>query len=357
MPMLTRLLLALSTAQGAAGGDAPGDPRLVRALHLDLFGRPPTRAERAECTGVETRALVNRIVGSREFWQAWFEEELYYFLLIDTFRPTAPAVVEIPDRLADGTLTAPEAIHRILLSPNFSGRNPGADTFVTVVLEQCLGTTVQENPMLLAAGKKMYDGNAATIFGQAGRSQADVVKIVLDQPSFQRRLADRQWGRLFGTPLPREEGRRAEERLRADPRAFPDLVREWVSSPAYVERLGRPRPKSPLQFVRSLYVDLLDRPPTDEEFRWTRNATRALSDPGPLRAVLARLLLASPKADVPKSSPEDASGWVRGEFLRLLAREPAEKELRTFLAALGQGGSKPADVIEALVTHPEYGYY
>ncbi|MCI0586612.1 MAG: hypothetical protein L0323_07210 [Planctomycetes bacterium] len=355
--MLTRLLLALPAVQGAAGADAPGDPRLVRALHLDLLGRAPTRAEREESAGVDPRGLVDRIVGTREFWQAWFEEELYYFLLIDTFRPTAPAVVEIPDRLAEGALTAPEAIHRILLSPNFSGRNPGADTFVTVVLEQCLGTTVQESPMLLAAGKKMYDGHAATLLGQAGRGQADVVKIVLDQPAFLRRLADRQWGRLFGTPLPREEGRRAEERLRADPRSFPDLVREWAASPAYVERLGRPRQKGPLQFVRSLYVDLLDRLPTDEEFRWTRNATRALSDPGPLRAVLARLLLASPKAAVPKSPPEDATGWVRGEFLRLLAREPAERELRSFLASLGEGGSKPADVIEALVTHPEYGYY
>ncbi|HET6202624.1 MAG TPA: hypothetical protein VFI25_07455 [Planctomycetota bacterium] len=355
--MLPPLLLAALPLPGLPGGDGPADARLVRALHLDLLGRTPTRGEWSEALDAPRERLLDRLVGGRSFWQAWFEDELYYFLLIDGFRPTSPAVVEIPELLADGSLTVPEAIHRILLSPNFSGRNPGADTFVTVVLEQCLGMTVQDNPTLLAAGKRMYDGHAVTIFGQSGRGQADVVKIVLEQPAFLRRLAERQWTRLYGALFPREEARRAEERLAADPRAFGEIVREWAGSPAYAERLGRPRAKSPLQLARSLFVDLLDRPPTDEEFRWTRNATRALSDPEPLRAVLSRLLLSSGKAGLPKSAPEDPASWVREQFLRLLAREPSARELRTFVGILSERGSGPSEVIEALVTHPEYGYY
>jgi len=356
-PMSTRFLLALLPLAAPPGGDGTADPRIVRSLYLDLCGRTPTRNERSEAGSLSREELVDRLVAAREFWQVWYEDELYYLLLIDGFRPTAPPVVEIPDRLSDGSITVAEAVHRILLCPNFSGRNPGADTFVTVVFEQCLGVTVQDNPSLLAAGKKMYDGYPAAIFGRQGRSQADVVAIVLEQPAFLGRLAGRQWTRLFGTPFPREEARRAEERLRAEPGSFETLVREWAGSPAYAERLARPRAKSPLQFVRSLYVDLLDRPPTDEEFRWTRNATRALSDPEPLRALLARLLLSSGKSGAPKALAEDPPAWIRDQFRRLLARDPGERELRTFAAVLATPGSGPADVIEALVTHPEYGFY
>ena len=355
--MLTAPILAALLAPALPGGDEPANPAFIRALHLDLFGRTPTEKERAGALGAPRSELADRLVGCLEFWKAWYDDELYYFLLIDNFRPTAPAVVEIPERLAAGEISVPEAIHRILLSPNFNSRNPGADTFVTVVLEQCLGITVQDNAGLLAAGKRMYDGYPSTLFGKQGRGQAEVVRIALEQPAFFQKVVEREWTRLFGKPIPREEGKRAAERFREDPRAFAPIVREWAGSPRYAERLAKPRPKSDLQFVRSLYVDLLGRPPTDEEFRWTRNATRALSDPGPLRAVLARMLISSGKADLPKNGPGDPSAWIRDRFLRLLAREPGEKELAAFVAALGSPGASPSDIVEALVTHPEYAFY
>ena len=95
----------------------------------------------------------------------WLEEELFYFLLLDNFRPRTRAIAAIPEGLRTGESTAHQAIGEILLSTGFSLRNPGNDTFVTVVLEQCLGLAVQErrHKATLEAGKRMYDGEKARL--------------------------------------------------------------------------------------------------------------------------------------------------------------------------------------------------
>lgn len=49
--------------------------------------------------------------------------------------------------------------------------------------------------------------------------------------------------------------------------------------------------------------------------------------------------------------------WVRGEFLRLLGREPTERETDAFVATLGEYGGEPKTIVLALVTSPEYQYY
>ena len=69
------------------------------------------------------------------FWRAWLEEQLYYFLLVDNFRPTSQRVLDAPGDLSKGKIGAREALHRIVLSASFDRRNPGPDTFVTVVME------------------------------------------------------------------------------------------------------------------------------------------------------------------------------------------------------------------------------
>ena len=47
---------------------------------------------------------------------------------------------------------------------------------------------------------------------------------------------------------------------------FPVLC-EWMSSPEYIGQLDKKRPRSHHQFVRSLYMDLLEREPEYQEFR------------------------------------------------------------------------------------------
>ena len=60
-----------------------------------------------------------------ELWGNWLDEQLYYFLLIDNFRPESESIRALPGELARGELDVVSAIHRIVLSPNFNQRNPG----------------------------------------------------------------------------------------------------------------------------------------------------------------------------------------------------------------------------------------
>jgi hypothetical protein len=155
-----------------------------RRLAYDLWGRPPTEDELAEFAAAGREATVDRLLGSRERWEAWYEDELYDLLLIDEFRPGADRLDDLPGRLADGRTNVRDALAEIAKSQQFNARNPGNDTYVTVVFEQFLGITVQSEKALLEEGKRMYDGRAATIFGKRGRSQADFVDIALAEPRF-----------------------------------------------------------------------------------------------------------------------------------------------------------------------------
>ncbi len=44
--------------------------------------------------------LLDEVLDSEGFWQNWLEEELYYFFLIDNFRPRSERVLAIPADLA-----------------------------------------------------------------------------------------------------------------------------------------------------------------------------------------------------------------------------------------------------------------
>src|SRR5205814_8795338 len=127
--------------------------------------------------GKPIAAVAEAITSTREFWDRWLEEQLYYFLLVSNFRPRSERVLAIPADIAAHKLDVREAIHLIALSSNFDQRNPGADTFVTVVMEQLAGLEVQKNPRHLEIGKKIYDGGDGVFLGTPGKCQADTVKI------------------------------------------------------------------------------------------------------------------------------------------------------------------------------------
>ena len=136
--------------------------------------------------------------------------------------------------------------------------------------------------------------------------------------------------------------------------AFFEIEKGWVLSPKYVERVPLQRTKSERAFIRTLFVDLLQRAPEEEELRNARNAVRALADPGPLKAVLAKLLLDSPKARLALEG--DAEAFIRHQFVRLLARDPKPAELAAYKKALDEGTAR-ATIVRALVTSAEYEGY
>jgi hypothetical protein len=299
--------------------------------------------------------VATELFGRDELFQEWYEQELLYFLLIDNFRP-ADDGGDLAKRLRAKELTVRDAIQATVIGQYFNQRNPGNDTFVTVVLEQLLGLKVQDkaNKKLLEAGKKMYDGSSSTLFGKTGKNQADIVKIVVGERAFLEHLARRSYKRLTGMDLDKDELAAVADRLEKEPTSFFEIERGWVLSPKYLERVPLLRTKSERAFIRGLFVDLLGRTPDEEEVRNARNGLRALADPGPLKAVLAKVLLDSPRASIPSGG--DSETFVREQFLRLLAREPKAPELDAFKKSLDAGTSRHT-VLRALVTSPEYEGY
>ncbi|MSR47057.1 MAG: hypothetical protein EXS13_08330 [Planctomycetes bacterium] len=347
---------APSSATAAKLSREPADRRFVRAVMIDLAGRSPLEVEWTAANGKPRGEWVHMVARSIAAAESFYEEELFYFLLIDNFRPSTDAFIEIPQMLVEHKISTREMLRQIVSSQFFNSRNPGNDTFVTVVLEQLLGFTVQKEPAVLDAGKRMYDGYTANFLGKSGSSQADLVRIAVEHLSLESCFLSRRFTSIFVDDPPKKRLAADAARLRADPLAWSEIVAGWINSQAYDERLAKPRPKSDRVFVRSLYADLFGRVPDYQEFRRCRNALLALSDSRPLRSVLIKLMLDSDAADALAAAAVDRNGYVRERFLQFLGREPTQGESSAFVRELGDGAN-PKLLLRALLTHSEYQSY
>ncbi len=335
-------------------------PRLLRRICLDVLHRTPTQAETTAYADADPLAIATALYSTEEAMQVWLEEELFYFLLLDNFRPTTPAILDLPRRLRARQVDVRTALGEILVSSGFSLRNPGNDTFVTVVLEQCLGLEVQDrrNTAILDAGKRVYDGRETRFLGGVGKSQADVVRLTLADARCTRHLLDRHHRRFFATGLAADADAEVAA-VHADPGTFFGVLAGWIASPRYQDPQRPPRPLSHHQFARSLYLDLLGRTPTYDELRMTRNAMLAMADPAPLRAVLVKLILDSGRARLPsRAGGESDAQFVARCFALFLRREPTADETAACVADVQ--GAPPASVarlVRALLTSADYASY
>ncbi len=333
--------------------------RRIRRLYLDLQWKSPTLPEIEEWYDKTHEEMVDSFLGSEETWSAWFEQQLYYLLLLDQFRPKEGKLVTLPARLAKGEIDAPRALEEIVRSQYFNARNPGNDTFVTVVLEQCLGLVVQqrENKPLLEAGKKMYDGYKTALFRDKGDSQADFVRIVFAQRDYYRSFLGRMWKELHGSPMEPKRLEAEAASLAENPGAYHALLRGWLTGPEYTRGCDEARTKPEIPYVRALFVDTLGRTPVYEEMRNVRNAFLSLADPTPIRLVMGRVLLESPEARIPVTAV-DPGRFVREQFVRLFARPPEARELDAFTKALKEDPRvTPRVVLWTLLSSPEYQSY
>ena len=337
--------------------DAAADRRFLRAISIDLTGRTPLAAEWKAALGKTRHQVIQEQAGGLQFWKGFYDEQLFYLLLIDNFRPSTPTFEELPRRLQQRRISVRDAVRLIVSSQFFNARNPGNDTFVTVVLEQLLGITVQKKVRTLEAGKRMYDGLPATFLGRKGSNQADLVRITVEDEGFERFLLSRQFEAIFHAPLPRKRLALDAVRLREKPQEFPEIVADWLMTRAYEERLEEPREKTDRVFVRSLFVDLLGREPSYQEFRRSRNALLALSDSAPLRSVLIKLMLDSDAVELPATDLQHAETLVTKLLLRFLCREPTRQEMMAFVAELQRPECTTKTLVRALLTHWEYHHY
>jgi len=330
-------------------------PGLLRSVYLDTLGRPPRAAERGDQLGRQLGEILPGLIHSHEAWNNWLEEQLYFFLLLDNFRPETETVLSLPASLAEGSMGIRDALHRIVLSSSFDLRNPGADTFVTVVMEQLLGVTVQNDKRQLEIGKHLYSGGKGIFLSQSGTSQSDVVRISIEDRRCMRHFLKREYERILREEPGTRELARWSRRLERTPRAYPGLLMEWFLSEAYGRRLESRQTLPNRHFVRSLYVDLTDALPGPDEGRRMRNALDGLADARPLRSVIARLMLDSDRVKLPaKTEIKDPTAWIGGLFERLLGRKATPEELRIFVKTFHEPACRPATVLHALLSHPEY---
>lgn len=331
------------------------DPGALRRTFLDLYGRPPLAEERKAWLGRPRADLVDQSLASEEFWANWLEEQLYFFLLVDNFRPTGDGIQGIPDELAAGRLGIREALRRICLSSSFDRRNPGADTFVTVVMEQIVGLVAQKNARELEIGKSLYDGAQGTFLGRSGGSQSDVVHIAFDDERFASHFIKREHERLLRRqPSPQDLSAWCALLVREDA-AFRAILAEWFRSPAYLVRLESRLQQPNRLFIHSIFIDLLGRRPTEGELQRMRSALDGLADSTPLRSLVARMIVDSGNALVPeRDAIPDPGAWIRELFERLLGRTPSASEVAAFLGSFANPACRPETVVYAIVSHPEY---
>ncbi len=331
--------------------------RFVRKVYFDCFGRGPTDLELLIASGQDRKSFVQSMVRSLEFYQTWYDQELFYFLLLDNFRPSTPVLVAIPSRLQNGQISVRDALQEICISQYFNSRNPGNDTFVTVVFEQLLGMKVQSHVELLEAGKKMYDGYDAKIFGVEGKNQSDVVKIAMRQADFFALYVRRLYKRMVGHEPPADVLAACVERFEKNPYGFGEMMCDWLLSEDYAATMEQLRPKTDEMYIRTIYVDLFGRQANFEEVRKLRNALLALSDKQPLRSVLVKIMLDSNLVSVPSKDRVDKSKWVAEQFLKFLGREPSEQELAGFVSVLDDPAGTTKLVLQGILTSAEYQYY
>ncbi|MFT5286403.1 MAG: hypothetical protein ACI8TQ_002571 [Planctomycetota bacterium] len=330
-------------------------PRVLRGLFVDLLARPPFEDERAAWTGRSIEELVDDLLGRQEFWEEWLQAQLYYFLLVDNFRPESDSVKRLPAELRMGKLGVRAVLSRIALSTSFDRRNPGADTFVTVVMEQMLGVDVQKNVRQLEIGKRVYEGSKGKFLGQSGSTQSDVVRIAIEDERCLLRFVEREYKRFVQSNLSSGQVRELAQRLIEDDRCYAQLLREWLLSEEYAKSFEQRVELPSRVFARSLHVDLFNKLPDQDEVRRVRSALDGLGDAGPLRSALVRILLDSGKVDLPqrKAIPNRAQ-WIGDQFLRFYGRPPSESELQTFVDTFRDPACRPETVVYALLTHSEY---
>jgi hypothetical protein len=308
---------------------------------------------------------VDLLLDSEETWRNWLEDECFHFLLIDQFRPVSDRVAALPAAMCAGRATYRDAHLAIALSSEFNARNPGNDTFCTVVLEQFLGVEVQRNVKLLETAKLAYDGKPQRIFDLQVRNQSDIVQAALAQKAYADLFVRRMERRFLGADLPRAEHDATAAILHSQPGQFRTVLREWLLSDRYAGSARTPRRKNDFQFIRSLFVDLLGRPPSYEEFRNMRNALQALADPTPLRGVLAKVLLDS-SAAVPPPAPTAGAERYPGDrfrpqvtdlFRRFLGRDPSSAEMDAFVQVLGEPGATWRTAAMGILSSLQYQTY
>lgn len=337
---------------GLEDADMQGLKRL-RRLYLDVLGRPPTPAEAIAEERKGVRALVKNILLRAEMGRAWVEEVQIRFGLFGDTRPVSDEAISLALRVPSENLP-PHVVERTLaLDPSFLRRHPPGRPLAEAIARLLLGRAPTDAETRAAVALAAGETAELPELGTIDAPRAWLVKV-LDTRAFRRAAMLRRLGRFLDSGDAGKHVGRALNAVEEGHKAWRAYLEGLLTDRAYLER-KRLRPKGTVTFLRSLFIDLLERKPTDREMTALVRAVGAMGDDTAALAAVVRIMIDSGQAPIPLLVDiYDLPRWLKDRFLRYLGRLPNKTELLEYgkVAQDPEGG--PELIIQALLTGAEY---
>lgn len=323
--------------------------RRFRRLYLDVLGRPPTVKEVLSEERGGVRDVAQSILGRAEAGRAWVESVATALGLYGEFRPTSGAARDLALRIPAESLLPHEVEAVLAKDPAFLARHPPGRALASAVPRLLLGREPTSEERALAGRQARPEATEAAPADAVGWIAAVCASEEFVLAALRRRLA------RF---LPSGELDRRFESALGAVRAGRPAFRAWMESlladPVYLDRRHL-RPKDDLTWLRSVFVDLLERRPTDRELVALLRALENMPPGAGARAALVRILIDSGEVPLPLLVDiEDGPRWMTDRFLRYLGRRPDPQESQVYGRALLHPHGGPELVVYGLLTGVEY---
>jgi len=331
----------------------PDQLQRLRRIYLDVLGRPPTPSEALAEGRRSIKSLVTNILLRAEMGRAWVEEVSIRFGLYDDYRVVSEEASDLALRVPAENLPPHVVEGTLARDPSFLRRHPPGRSLAAAIAGLLLGRRATDAEIAasieLAAGKPVDMPGV----GRVEDARAWLV-AVLKSEAFRRAALERRLRRFL-------DSGNAVRRMGPALLAMAQSNKAWRAflEDVLVDRryLGRKqlRAKETVTFVRGLFVDLLERKPTNREMAALVRAVESLHGGSAAFAALVRIMIDSGEAPLPLLVDiYDAPRWVKDRFLRYLGRLPTATELKAYGEVLLHPQGGPDVVIQALLTGPEY---
>jgi hypothetical protein len=341
---------------GGMSGLAAAEPaalKRTRRLYFDLLGRSPTPAEALSDSTIDVQQLATSLLLRAESGRAWWEEATMRLGLVDDLRPRGQAALDLPLTLVAERTPAPAAEAILVRDPAFRVAHPRGRAFATALTTLLLERppTVEE----LAAAEKLAAGGPAEVpgFGTLADETAWLDAVIASEP-FERAAVRRRLARLLSAGDAERQVGAGVLAARAGGKAWGAFLEGVVRSESAWGRKRLER-KDDLSLMRGLFVDLLERKPTDRELLALVRVLRVIPEGPTPFAALVKVLVDSGQVPMPLLVDiPDAPKWITDRYLRYLGRPPSPEELTACGEVLLDAQGGPELVVYALLTGPEY---
>lgn len=327
--------------------------RRTRRIYFDVLGRAPTPAEALSDSFLAPEELAASILLRAEAGRAWWEEATLRLGLVDDLRPVGVEALDLPLTLVAERLPPPRAEAVLARDPAFLRAHPPGRAFATALASLLLDR--RPTPEELAAASRLAAREPAEVpgLGPVADEAAWLEKVLLSE-AFERAAVRRRLLRF----LPQGDAERLVGAgvlaAREGGKAWGQLLEKTLRSSDYLGRQRLER-KDDLALLRGLFVDLLERKPTDRELLTLVRALRVVPGAATPFAALVKVLIDSGQVPIPLLVDiTNAPAWITDRHLRYLGRAPQVEELRACGEVLLDPQGGPELVLYALLTGPEY---